>query len=191
MPLVEPESTVSWKQMYFACLAPDHSGDIDLEPDAVRALLAAVGEKSVVATGAALDPRLVINSTGTTVWTALFALALSSGTHSISAVAKGEYSLFVSPAPIRSAFRSHIQWPNSLLEQHPIHPRGASLLVIPFLHFELHPAPHALSHSIRSTDGRLELIHLGAFSDEDPGAFLRDLAALCIAHNDRTAPKTS
>lgn len=166
----------TWRQYYFVGLAPARPEAVNISPEQLRALLSTVGADAALATGAALDPRLIINQKGTTAWILLFFLPFYNDQEGLENAARGRASLFIPPDAVRSAFNGHVNWPASVLERFPVDLPSSQLFVLPFLRHASLAAPSPLPQSLRSPDGEVEILAVEEFRDSDPADLMRRLS---------------
>lgn len=172
------ESLGEWRQWYFVGLSRENPKTVNLGAEQLQALFGLVSIESALSCGAALDPRLIINQKGTTVWILLFLLPLYNDTSALAAVASGQSSVFIPEETVREAFASHINWPAEILARHPIELESGHLFVIPFLTHKDQPQPTPLERSVRSPDGTLEILSCMQLDDSNPEAMMQHLSGV-------------
>lgn len=186
------ESLSEWRQWYFVGFSRDNPKTVSLSAEQLQALFGLVGIESALSCGAALDPRLIINQKGTTVWILLFLMPLYNDKSALAAVASGQSSVFVPEESVRDAFASHINWPAEILARHPIELENGHLFVIPFLTHKDQTQPTPLERSLRSPDGALEILSCMQLDDSNPEAMMQHLAEVrAIISRGSEAPSES
>lgn len=171
-------SATEWKHMYFVAITKKKPSEIDLSQRQIAGLLSMVNVSSGISTGAAIDPKYLINAKGTTVWLAMYALAASSNSESIKSLSSDAGLLFVPNAFLNGAFGDHINWPEKMLKSHNLDLQGYNLIAIPFIVYNSVTNMKKMSQSLKTPDGSLEIFGFHEFSERSPEALLIEYESL-------------
>ncbi len=177
------ESFSAWRQFYFIGISRNEPSSVSLYQDQLQALFEVANAPAVISCSALLDPRLIINQKGSTVWTALFVMPYMNDRLALEATARGKSSLQISPVSMRSAFGGHVNWPEPILTKHPIELKSGYLFILPFLMYRELPAPTAFSRSVKTPDGSVEVLRFEEFDDSNPEGMMKLLSEMCVAAN--------
>jgi hypothetical protein len=178
MSTLNHESATSWRHLYLVGVSRTAPHDLALTGEELETLFTAIGTRPVVGTGAAFDPRLLINDRGISVWGVLYVALRVTDPEALRGVAEGRCAVHVPPEAIRPAFSHHVQWPAEVLARHDLRLPGLGLFVLPFVQFAGQPAPAPLAHSLRLRGGEVELMALREFDEEHPEQLLAELAGV-------------
>jgi len=182
------ESFSSWRQWYFIGISRDEPASLTLDQEQLQSLFSVINSAAVLSSGSPIDPRVIINHKGTTVWTVLFVLPLMNDKAGLEAVANGNCSLQIPPSTIRGAFGGHVNWPDSILKRYPIGLNSGHLFVLPFLRHKDLAAPIPLSRSVKTPDGKIEILMVKEFDDVNPESMMRSIYEICSAINTGAGP---
>ena len=182
------ESYSSWRQWFFIGISKDEPASLTLDQGQLQSLFSITNSAAVLSSGAPIDPRVVINQKGTTVWTLLFVLTLMNDKAGLEAVANSKCSLQIPPSSIRDVFSGHVNWPDSILKRYPIRLKSGHFFILPFLRHKDLTAPVPLSRSVKTPDGEIEILVVEEFDDEDPEGLMRSIHEICSAINTNAGP---
>ena len=172
------QSATEWRQMYFIGISKNNPKEIDLSEGQVKGLLSMVSVGPAISNGAAVDPKFLINSKGTTPWLAMFALVYAKQPSALSVIAEGKSRIHVPTKFVSNVFNSHNNWPSEMFEKYDMTLEGYNIFVIPFLiHSSASPVSN-LSQSMKAPDGSLEIFNVNEFSSESPEELLVQVSGL-------------
>ena len=165
-----------WRYMYFFGISKSKVNEIDLSEGMVKSLLSMVGVKFAISTGAAIDPRYIINKKGLTVWMDMHVLLSVQQPESLELVTQKRASLTIPSDYLNSTYINHINWPSQMLTKYDITLESYNLFVIPFLVSTTMGKPQNLSQSMKAPDGSLEIFGVYEFLHENPEGMLVDIS---------------
>jgi hypothetical protein len=174
----EFESFSEWRQWYFFGVSSQSAASLSLNQKQLQALFSVVSLQSVITTEALIDPKLIINEKGTTVWLLLFSLLYYNDKPGLAAVATDTSFVAIPPATIRQTFANHCNWPSALLDKFPIDLKAGSYFLLPFLLHKTQSLPVAMTQTLKSPDGELEILGCSEFDDENPALLLQELSEI-------------
>ncbi len=160
-----PVVAAEWRHMYFYGITKKFQNEIDLSQEQVRGLLSLVNVHSGISTGAAVDPLLLINAKGTTVWLAMYALLVANDQEALIAAKKEEALLYVPSKFLNGLFNQHNNWPVKILARYDLKLKNYNLFVVPFLIPKSGGSVKNLSQSLKAPDGSLEVFGVQEFND--------------------------
>jgi hypothetical protein len=161
-----------WRHWYFLGFASARPGEIQIDPEQLQSLLAAVGVQAAVGTPGPLDPRHLINHKGVTAWLSLFFFTQINDEAGLQAVAENRALILVPASFLQQNYSSHVNWPAEMLARYRLDARDAHPLILPFIVHESAPQPQGLQQSLRSADGSLEIFAVAEFSETEPEKLL-------------------
>lgn len=171
-------SATEWRQMYFIGISKNNLKEIDLSEGQIKGLLSMVSVGPAISNGAAVDPKFLINSKGTTPWLAMFALIYSKQPSALSVIAEGKSRIHVPTKFVSNVFNNHNNWPSEVFEKYDMTLDGYNIFIIPFLiHSSANPVSN-LSQSMKAPDGSLEIFNVNEFSSESPEELLVQVSGL-------------
>jgi hypothetical protein len=172
--------------MYFIAITKKKPSEISLSQEAMSSLLGAINARSAIYTGAAIEPKYLINTKGVTTWIAMFAFISSNNPNLVKAIGTGPGAAWVPPDWMNSAFGNHINWPDRMLRDHNLDVKGYKLVAIPFLVPNNAAALKNLSLSIKAPDDSLEVLGFHEFDEKNPKALLGEFVMVADSlRNDR------
>lgn len=178
LPAASAEAILDWRQYYFVGVSEDLPSSIELGPGQIAALLSNVGAEASLACGTPLDPKVVINAKGTSVWALLFLIPFSDNKASLVDASQGKCCVCAPPSAVRRNYDSYINWPASLLTRYPLEIQDRHLFVLPFLRHKQLPAPRPMRQWLKTPDGKMAIINCYELNDLDPEGLLRNLSAV-------------
>jgi len=161
-------SATEWKQMYFYAITKKAPSEINLPQNLVASLLGMVGVKSAISTGEAIDPRYIINEKGTTTWLAMYALIATQNPEALTALKENGGLLHVPSPFLNSSFKTHINWPETIISKYNLKLENYNLITIPFLIPEGSGSLTKLSQSMKAPDGSMEIFGFEEFRENKP-----------------------
>lgn len=167
--------------MYFIALTKKKPSEIDLSQELMSSLLSTINVRSAIYTGAALEPKYLINSKGVTVWIAMWVFIRHANSELLKSLGAGPGFAWVLPARMNNAFGNHINWPEKMLRSHNFDIKGYQLVAIPFLVPVNAPAFKPLSQSLKAPDGSLEVLAFHEFDEKNPESLLIKYEAVANA----------
>ncbi|WP_370980433.1 hypothetical protein [Agaribacterium sp. ZY112] len=177
-------SATEWRHMYFIGISKEDPNDIDLSEGQIQDLLSMVNVGPAISNGAAIQPKYLINSKGTTPWLAMFALVSAKQASALTIIAEGKSRVHVPTKFISDNFNSHNNWPTDIFSKYDTHLDGYNTFIIPFL---IHSSANAVSHlsqSMKAPDGSLEIFNVNEFSEESPEDLLIEVSELVTFINE-------
>ena len=172
------QSAQNWKHMYFSGFSKSPAKEIDLNQNLVQGLLSMVGAGPAISTGAAVEPKYIINKKGLTVWLALHAVVYAQKPDALEKIYAGEAALNIPSGYLNGIFGEHINWPEPMLAKYDLSIGEDNLFIIPFVIPNDGKELSKLSQSMKAPDGSLEIMGLHEFQESNPEAMLVELAGI-------------
>ncbi len=171
-------SATEWKHMYFFGITKQNQNEIDLSQENIGALLSMVNVYSGISTGAAIDPKFLINAKGTTVWLAMYAFLTVSNPEALSEAKKEDALLYLPSDFLNNTFNAHNNWPPELLSAFDLNLKNYNLFAIPFLVPRSERAIKNLPQSLKAPDGSLEVFGVQEFDEAAPEKLLAEFDSI-------------
>jgi hypothetical protein len=165
-------SARDWKHMYFLAITKKKPSEINLSQELMSRLLSMINVHSGISTGAAIEPKFLMNAKGTTVWLAMYALIASSNPESLKSLSADEGLLYIPSTFLNGAFGVHINWPEKMLQSHNLTLKDYNLIVIPFIVSNSVTNMKNMSQSLKAPDGSLQVFGFHEFNENSPEALL-------------------
>lgn len=169
---------LDWRFMYFSGFTKAPVKEIDLSSSLVKSLLSKVGVGAAISTGAAVEPRYIINSKGMPVWLALLAGTYISQPDALEKIHAGKMGITMPASYLNEVYGEHVNWPKPMIMKYDLSLGEHNLFIIPFLIPKDGSKLTQLSRSMQAPDGSFEIIALHEFHDSHPEAMLVQLAGL-------------
>ena len=174
----EGQSAQDWRHMYFSAFSKSPAKEIDLNQNLVQGLLSMVGAGAAISTGAAVEPKYIINSKGLTVWLALHTVVYAQKPDALEKIHAGEAALNIPSSYLNGIFGEHINWPETMLAKYDLSIAEDNLFIIPFVIPKDGRELSKLSQSLKAPDGSLEIMGVHEFNESNPEAMLVELAGI-------------
>jgi hypothetical protein len=165
-------SATAWREMYFIAITRKKPSEIDLSQELMSGLLSSINARSVIYTGAAIEPQYLINAKGTTAWIGMWAFITSANPALLKSLGTGPGFAWVNPAFMNKAFGNHVNWPEKMLRSHDLDVKGYKLVAIPFLLPKTEMALKTMTQSVKAPDGSVEVFGFHEFDENNPEALL-------------------
>jgi hypothetical protein len=165
-------SATAWREMYFIAITRKKPSEIDLSQELMSGLLSSINARSVIYTGAAIEPQYLINAKGTTAWIGMWAFMRSANPALLTSLGMGPGFAWVNPAFMNKAFGNHVNWPEKMLRSHDLDVKGYKLVAIPFLLPKNATALKNMTQSVKAPDGSVEVFGFHEFDETNPEALL-------------------
>ncbi|HEX7641842.1 MAG TPA: hypothetical protein VF472_06465 [Burkholderiaceae bacterium] len=171
-PATSFEKFSDWDSCYFWGLTTTPPAELNFDSQQLGYLLNLANCDAAISSLAALEPRHVINHKGTTVWAMLFLSLLVNDKEGLQAVAEGKAGICVPVEAVRGAYGGHINWPAEMLRQYSYDFGKHTPFIVPFVRHRSAPEIKQFERSMKSPDGKVEIMGVGRFDEEFPQTLL-------------------
>jgi fimbrial chaperone protein len=169
-------SASDWKYLYFYGISKSAPELADLPQQMVASLLSMQKIDSALSTGALVEPEYLFNAKGVGAWLAMYALVSLKNEAALNSLKSEGGVLFVPSQYVHNALGKNNNWPKDMLARHEITLKGYHLFVLPIVVPSNKSSYTKMSQSLKSPDGKLEIMGIAEFDEKKPEGLLVEIA---------------